>query len=342
LEGLIKVGALDCFAPRHQLLAIIDRMINLSGSTHKAAAVGQMSMFDLGGFDAPQTGSVLYPLPDVEAVGKREMLGWEKELVGTYLSDHPIQRYMAEIKAAKTTMLGELDETMHNQQVFVAGMINSVRHHQTKKGAPMAFVEIEDIQTTCEIVVFPRAYETHKELLVEGKLVLVKGKVDAKDGRTPKILADTITNEIKTYGAVGEEVTPGPPSKQTQNGANTHRQEANGSPGPVKIAEPSMPHMPAPPQAPPVEDTPETEPTTSSHWLHITLRRTDSLAQDKYLLKTVFDLLTQNVGNDRFSFYIPGDHKKIRIDFPNQTTRDTAHLRQQLTQLLGATSVRVD
>ena len=336
LECLIKVGALDSFAPRDHLLAIVDRMVNLSTSTHKAAAVGQISMFDLGGFDVPQTGSVLYPLPEVEPVGQREVLGWEKELVGAYLSDHPIQRYMATIKAARTTLLGELNETMHDQQVSVAGMINSIRHHQTKKGEPMAFVEIEDIQTTCELVVFPRTYEACKELLVVGNLVLVKGKVDAKDGRSPKILADTITNEITTYTAVGEAAPDAP-----QPRANGHRSEANGQSQPAQLKEAVMPYMPPPPP-PPVEKLAPPAAAPAPHWLHITLRRTDNLSQDKHLMKMVYSLLTEKTGQDRFSLYIPSGQKKIRIDFPNQTTQDTAHLRQRLTQLLGATAVRVD
>jgi len=345
LEGLIRVGALDCFgATRPQLLAIIDRMINLSGSTHKAASVGQISMFDLGGFDAPQTGSVLYPLPEIEEVRKREILGWEKELIGAYLSDHPIQRYMPAIKAANTTMLGELDETMHDQPVSVAGMINSVRHHQTKKGKPMAFVEIEDIQTTCELVVFPRTYEAHKELLVEGNLVLVRGKVDARDARSPKILADSLTNEITTYNAVGD--ISSPPDGSPPKGQNGHQNGSNGSARPAKISEPSMPYMPPPPPPAPPEPAlrvAEAAPAPEPGWLHITLRRTDNLAQDKHLLKTVYNLLTQRSGDDRFTFYIPtGGPKKIRIDFPNQTTHDSAHLRQQLTQLLGTTAVHDD
>ena len=148
---------------------------------------------------------------------------------------------MPMIKAANTTMLGELNETMHDQQVTVAGLVNYVRHHQTKKGDPMAFVEIEDIQTTCELAVFPRTYEAHKALLVEGNLVVVRGKVDAKDGRTPKILADTLTNEITTYKAVTEEPTA------SGQGTNGHHVEANGHQQATQIMEPSMPYMPPPP-----------------------------------------------------------------------------------------------
>jgi len=124
----------------------------------------------------------------VAEISQKEILAWEKELVGTYLSDHPIQKYLADIKAANTVMLGELDETMHGKQVNVAGVVVSVRLHQSKKGEAMAFVEIEDTQATREIVVFPRPYTAHKALLTEGRLVLVRGKVDAQEGRPPKIL----------------------------------------------------------------------------------------------------------------------------------------------------------
>lgn len=338
LEGLIKVGALDRFGRRTHLLAIVDRMINLSSSTHKAASAGQISMFDLGGsFDVPQTGSVLYPLPEVTEISQKEILAWEKELVGTYLSDHPIQKYLAEIKAANTVMLGELDEAMHGKQVNVAGVVSSVRLHQSKKGEAMAFVEIEDTQATREIVVFPRPYAAHKELLTEGRLILIRGKVDAQEGRPPKILADSITSELTSYHAVEANSAASQPVLPVTNGngSKTNGQHA--------IAEHAAPYQPTPPPPSPFipEEAPPAE-TSPSRWLHITIPRTNNLVQDKARLKEVYKLLVETPGNDQFSFYIPDGHRKIRVDFPNQTTRDTAHLRQRLTQVLGPTSIRVD
>ena len=105
-----------------------------------------------------------------------------------------------------------------------------------------------------------------------------------------------------------------------------------------------MPYMPPPPvPPPPPPEMPEQVPANPlPRWLHITLRRTDNVSQDKHLLKIVYNLLIETSGSDRFSLYIPSGQKKIRIDFPNQTTRDTVHLRQKLTQLLGATAVRDD
>ena len=361
LEGLIKVGALDDFAPRHHLLAIIDRMINLSSSTHKASSVGQMSMFDLGEFDAPQLGSILYPEPDEMApIPQREVLAWEKELAGTYLSAHPIQKYMKDIKAANTTLLGEIDETMHKQPIMVAGMINFVRPHQTKKGKPMAFVEIEDVQTIREVVLFPRTYEAYKPLLNPGNLIVVKGKVDAADGRSPKILADTVTNELTTYRAADEStpVMPPPPPEPPMlfeeapriaesvaspyeptenghtNGSNGHNgHESNGS---------SRPEAAVAVQPEPPAETLPANPDPSAHRLHITLPRTGNFTKDKHRLKTVYNLLTEKTGSDDFIIYIPNGNQKIQIAFPNQSTRYTAHLEQKLVQILGAKSVRVE
>jgi DNA polymerase-3 subunit alpha len=342
LEAMIKVGALDDFAPRHHLLAIVERMMNLSSSTHKASSVGQISLFDLEGFDAPQIGSVLYPEPeDMEKIPQRELLGWEKELAGVYLSNHPIQRYLPAMKAANTTMLGELDESMNGQQVMVAGLINSVRHHQTKKGDPMAFVEIEDIQASREIVVFPRIFAAHKTLLVNGNFIVVRGKVDASEGRSPKILADSITNELTTYNAIGESpvayntAPPMPlfqPEMASPPKSNGHANGQNGAASrPIPLTEPPQP-------------SPETNipPTVQTYRLHITLQRTGNLAQDKHRLRSIYDLLKETPGDDHFIFYIPNGNKKIQIDFPNQTTRYTARLEQRLVQILGAKAVRVE
>jgi DNA polymerase-3 subunit alpha len=345
LEGLIKVGAFDNFTDRPTMLAIVDRMINLSSSMHKAAAVGQMSMFDTGGFDAPQTGSIMHPLPDVTEVSNKEILTWEKELSGTYLSAHPMQKYIPLIKAGHTTLLIDLDETMHDKVVQVAGMINSVRHHHTKKGKPMAFIEIEDMQVSREIVVFPKAYEAHRDLLIEGNLAVVRGKVDAKGGGSPKILADSISSELTTYNVAATETKSAQSSRKT-NGVANHQPPPMPPPPPPpvplvpvsQVSEPVMPYMPPPPP-PPAALTPAPVAPASGRRLHITLRRTNNLAQDKHLLRTVYNLLTQRPGRDQFVMYIPDGHKKIRINFPHSFTHHTDHLNQQLVALLGESAL---
>ena len=111
-----------------------------------------MSMF---GDAMPATqGAVLYPLPTVKS-DKRDELDWERELVGLYLSDHPLNSVAEAIAESVTHLLGEIEPSMAGQMVTIAGMVASVRQITTKKGDPMAFVRIEDLQGGIEAIVFP-------------------------------------------------------------------------------------------------------------------------------------------------------------------------------------------
>ena len=193
LECLIKVGALDDFGHRAQLLSLIDPMIALSAQSHQAKEVGQLLIFDL----APDSGdSSLHPLPTVPEAKRKEILAWEKELVGVYISAHPLQPYIADLQRIVTAYSGQITEEMAEQRVILAGMVVSVRRTFTKKNEAMAFVLLEDLQGTIEVIVFPRLYAEVKEILQPERLIIVKGKVDVK-GREPKILADTIQTDYK-------------------------------------------------------------------------------------------------------------------------------------------------
>ncbi len=196
LECLIKVGALDAFGERSLLLAIIDRMLGLSTRYHRARDVGQLSLFGADtGVILPEGGSILYPRPEVDEFSRREMLSWEKELVGLYVSAHPLQHVAASLEGTVTTFCGQIDESMANQRVVIAGMVTWVRPHITKKGDPMAFVQIEDLQGSIEVVVFPRIYEATGELWEQDKILIVKGRVDIK-GREPKILCESVQDYV--------------------------------------------------------------------------------------------------------------------------------------------------
>jgi hypothetical protein len=287
---------------------------------------------------------VLYPLPEEEPVSQKELLTWEKELAGTYLSNHPIQRYLADIKAAKTTLLGELGDVKGDQPVMVAGLINFVRPYQTKKGDPMAFVEIEDIQGTCEVVVFPRVYTAHKHLLAEGKLIVVKGRVDAKGG-SPKILADTISTELTIVGSAPPQPEPALSSEPLPlfngNGSSSNNPLPSSTPksnghttqvNHTRLTETSASYQSAPtPTSQPASALPSLTPG-----LHVTLPGTGNLAKDKHRLREMFRLLTRHSGRDPFSIYIPTEGRLIQIDFPNHATHYSPELKQKLVLLFEA------
>lgn len=191
LECLIKVGAMDAFGNRAAMLASLDRIVAISNTHFRAADMGQMSLF------GANTGVVEeITLPEVNNVDKREMLNWERELIGLYISDHPLTPYQQTFAQIVSYFSGQLNEAQHEEKVRVAGLVTNVRPYVTKTNKPMGFVTIEDIQGSIELVLFPKTWDKYREQMTVGQIIIVEGKTDT--GSTPpKILVDTIRTEIK-------------------------------------------------------------------------------------------------------------------------------------------------
>ncbi len=206
LECLIKVGALDQFGNRPAMLASLDRIIAISANHFRAADAGQMSLFGAA------TGIVEeIHLPEVKNVDKREMLNWERELIGLYITDHPLNEYQSTLAQIVSYFSAQLPEANHEEKVRVAGLITVVRPYTTKTGKPMGFVTIEDIQGNIELVLFPKTWEKFRDILSIGQIVIVEGKVD-NGNPPPKILVDEIRTEIKITSAVVDELPEMPPA----------------------------------------------------------------------------------------------------------------------------------
>ncbi len=200
LECLIKVGAFDAFGNRAQLLNVIDQMVAYSVPFHKAKDQGQISIFDLLGEDedaAEQEAGELR-LPDIPPPPDKEMLEWEKELLGVYVTAHPLQRLTFDIRQYITEYAGLLDERYAGRRVRTAGLVRKVRPHITKKHERMAFVTLEDMHGTLELVIFPRTYESTADLWVENNLLVVEGKVE-KRGSGVNLLVDKAQDYVETY-----------------------------------------------------------------------------------------------------------------------------------------------
>ncbi|MEZ4870221.1 MAG: DNA polymerase III subunit alpha [Caldilineaceae bacterium] len=204
LECLIKVGAFDRFGKRSQLLAAIDQMVANSASVHDARISGQLSMFDL--MDGGAESVTPIKLAVMDEVKGREKLLWEKELLGVYAASHPMQNLGIDLSKIVTCYCNELNEEHNGKNVTLAGMITSVRTINTKKGDQMAFVQLEDLQGQCEVVVFPRTYAEVKEKLVPDMVVIMKGKAQTREGQT-SLLVDSIQNYVEQAVAGGEEPT---------------------------------------------------------------------------------------------------------------------------------------
>jgi DNA polymerase III subunit alpha len=193
LECLIKVGALDCFGERGQLMAAIDPILASSASAHEAREIGQLVLFGDGGGD---TEDLLAAAKSDAVVSPKEILEWEKELVGVYVSSHPLQRMTVDLMNVVTHSTLEITEETANNAVVVAGMIADVRQITTKKGEAMAFVRMEDLQGVVEITVFPQLYRDRKAMWMQDKIVIVRGKVDVRNGRVG-VLADSVQDYVE-------------------------------------------------------------------------------------------------------------------------------------------------
>jgi DNA polymerase-3 subunit alpha len=199
LECLVKVGAFDCFGDRQALLDNLDRIIAVSTSHFRAVESGQMSLF---GAHTGVQDEIQIPPASIE-VSRREILNWEKELIGLYVSDHPLNSVMPVLENIITHYSGQLQEVGPEERVRVAGIVARMRRHQSKSGQAMAFASLEDIQGNIELVIFPRTWARFSHLVEIDRILLVDGRVD-NDGAEPKVLVDNITTEFKKIEATEE------------------------------------------------------------------------------------------------------------------------------------------
>ncbi len=191
LDALIKTGALDALGERNYLLAGLEQILAYHKDAVKDVLSGQNNLFSGGTADAPARGEL--KLPTRPPATKREKLAWERELLGLYVSEHPFKEY-ADFFGDTFTSVSDLPKKKGGSGLVpIAGIIMDIRVIYTKKkNEPMAFVKLEDMTGTVEVVVFPRTYKENLAALVKDNAVMVEGKVEEKDGEI-KVLAEKFT-----------------------------------------------------------------------------------------------------------------------------------------------------
>jgi len=189
LESLAKVGALNAFGHPAQVLEGLDDAIAAGAATQRDLATGQTSLFDMG---AAESMVMERPLPNVPEAPVRERLRWEKELLGLYLSEHPMGEVADRVGDFVTAYSGDLkDESLDGQRLVVGGIVVGSRTVITRTRSTMAVVTLEDLQGSIEVVVFPRLYEQTGPTWQEGAILLVAGRVDHR-GDEVSLLADVV------------------------------------------------------------------------------------------------------------------------------------------------------
>lgn len=197
VESLIKSGAFDLFGvARSRLMSVVDRALAIGQQVQKDRLSGQISLFDTPGSAGFNSGSNDYPEMPEWHEGK--LLAFEKEVLGFYISGHPLARYEKLIKIYTTVSSNELRGLSDRTEVGIAGIITGIKHIMTKKGKRMAIVGLEDMEGTTELIFFPDSYDGFSLLLKQDALIYVKGRIDLRQDR-PKVVAEEVIpiNEIE-------------------------------------------------------------------------------------------------------------------------------------------------
>jgi DNA polymerase III subunit alpha len=188
LESLVSCGALDSTAAsRMGMLHVLEDALSYGQKQQQDRLLGQASIFDLG--DSPATSSRHHAsIPDGE-FEKAELLRLEKESLGLYVSEHPLGAIRDQLRRKTDCTLVELERRRDGETVLAGGMVAAVRTTTTKKGEPMAFVQLEDVTGSVEVIVFNSTYAAARELLVEDAVLVVKGRIDHKQQGETKLVA---------------------------------------------------------------------------------------------------------------------------------------------------------
>ena len=187
LESLIKCGAADSLGERNSLLANLENLLSYAREKQKHSSMGQVSLFG----DTVEASLPPLRLASSEPAKSWEKLMWEKELLGLYVSDHPLNSYQTQLKLEKVIPIKSL--TINTTGKFkIAGVVTKIHKIVTKNGRPMIFSNLEDLTSKIELVVFPNVLEKNPEAWKENNVVIARGSINDRDG-TLKFLCDEVT-----------------------------------------------------------------------------------------------------------------------------------------------------
>lgn len=186
MEALIKSSALAMFPQnRRQMLISCDKLLDMAAAEHHRESSGQLDLFGESGETAAD-----FVYPDAEEFTSAQILAFEKEMVGLYISGHPADRYV--LNAPENCMYISDAATMPDgAYISILGLLTGRRNHTAKNGRMMAFAVAEDSTASMELLIFPEVYEKAQRILIDGELLLIRGKLSRRDEQ-PKLIADEI------------------------------------------------------------------------------------------------------------------------------------------------------
>ena len=214
MEGFIKSGALDGMeGNRNQKFLVYNKILEQVNREKKDSMTGQMSLFDFAAEDTELKNQDRIPFPNVEEFPREELLAYEKEVLGIYISGHPLEEYQELIEKnithksleflnEETEDSGKENKLYDGESAVIGGMIMSKTVKTTRTNSLMAFLTLEDLYGTVEVIVFPRDYDKYRAYLEEDRKVLIRGRVNVEEDKPAKL----ICQEIIPFSAVSREL----------------------------------------------------------------------------------------------------------------------------------------
>ena len=199
VENFIKAGAFDCFpANRRQMMMIYGQIMDDAAQKKKKDFAGQISLFDFAAEEDKAAFKI--KIPQVSEYGKEDLLAFEKEVLGFYISGHPLEEYEEQWKRGISHVTadflppeeGEEQRIRDGERAIVGGMITSKTMKATKNNKMMAFITVEDLVGSVEVIVFPRDYEKNASMLNVDSKVFVSGRISAEEDRASKLILEKI------------------------------------------------------------------------------------------------------------------------------------------------------
>lgn len=318
VESLIKAGATDCLeGSRAAHLAAYEGLVESAQNTSKKNIEGQISLFQIAG-EEMSAGDSTAKLPDVEEFSKEIKLNLEKEMLGIYLTDHPLNEYTEMIKKVSSVTSDQLNhaaeegavsQLQDGMSVVIAGMIDSKRTLITKNSKMMAFVALEDLFGVTEVVIFPNVYERCASYVAVDQVVAVKGTLNFKEDEAPKILADQLLplEEAATQGFAQRDSRYGSRSGGGASAGASQRKEntVNTVTEPEGLVKVKIPQN----------------------------------ADPNITLEQIKSVLRRHSGNSQVLIYLPNG--KMLKTAPSLWVEQTVPLRQQLMAILGQENVKM-
>lgn len=327
-ESLVKAGAFDALGDRSDLLFNLDTILAFASKLQKEALSGQVDMFAALGGDKLMP-SVELKISPVKYTNKEQLM-WERELLGLYISAHPLDNYDAFFEE-QTIPLHACTPQIDGQKVSVGGLVSTIRTIVTKAGTKMAFVGIEDKTSEMELIVFPRLYEQLGDSLQQDAVLKVSGTVNARDRDgnmtdEAKVIADEVNivtdKELNEYQSHGRKMTA-PKGRATVKNKRYPRKSGGGTPAVTAAASAKA--------APAII----AKPLEKLETVYVKVKN----PSDRDLLVSLKKLCSQNPGQNDIIMILGEDKSNaIRLPFRVDAQRD---LRAGLAELLGDECVKV-